>query len=295
MKLKSILSISLLLAVNTLSSQAFAETSVWKVSKGDNAFYLGGTIHLLSKDDHPLPKEFDDAYKKADRLIFEVDLKEADTPEAQQSITKKMSYSDGSTLPEALTEETYKKLSDHFTARGLPVAAFSGFKPWGVSIVMTVLEYQNLGMQPDYGVDQHYYEKAIEDKKPVSGLETFEEQLAFLATMGDIEPNTLMEYTLLELTTLPTFIKSMKANWRAGDIEAFTKDSATVEMREKFPDLYNAIVVKRNNNWMPHLLKLNDDAATEFVLVGTMHLNDKEGLLQQLEKAGHTVEQVDGI
>lgn len=47
----------------------FAETSLWRVSKGESELFIGGTIHLLGASDYPLPKEFEAAYKKADMLV----------------------------------------------------------------------------------------------------------------------------------------------------------------------------------------------------------------------------------
>ena len=50
-----------------------AQSSVWKISKGDASVYLGGTCHILRKSDYPLPKEFEQAYAEADSLVFEID------------------------------------------------------------------------------------------------------------------------------------------------------------------------------------------------------------------------------
>ena len=63
-------------------------------------------------------------------------------------------------------------------------------------------------------------------------------------------------------------------------------------MKAEFPDLYDNLVVKRNNNWMPKLTALTDSKAKEFVLVGALHLSDKEGLINQLKLAGFTIDQL---
>ena len=62
MKLATLLSLCLFTA--TLALQA--QSSVWKVSKGGNTLYIGGTSHLLRTSDYPLPAEFDLAYAAAD-------------------------------------------------------------------------------------------------------------------------------------------------------------------------------------------------------------------------------------
>jgi uncharacterized protein YbaP (TraB family) len=52
----------------------FGETSVWKISNGDNVLYIGGTIHILRESDYPLPESFNAAFNKSEIIIFETSL-----------------------------------------------------------------------------------------------------------------------------------------------------------------------------------------------------------------------------
>ncbi len=54
---------------------AQGQSSVWKISKGAQTLYIGGTCHILRLDDYPLPAEFDLAYAAADKLVLEVDYR----------------------------------------------------------------------------------------------------------------------------------------------------------------------------------------------------------------------------
>ena len=94
------------------------------------------------------------------------------------------------------------------------------------------------------------------------------------------------------LSAYPEFIDVMKSSWRSGDIETLTTNSLVVQMKSDFPELYNTLVISRNNDWMLTLSTLNNNNVKEFVLVGALHLNDKEGLLNQLSKAGFKIEQL---
>ena len=67
------------------------------------------------------------------------------------------------------------------------------------------------------------------------------------------------------------------------------EESNSVSVQDVF---HNMLVTQRNNNWMQELTKLNSDSLKEFVLVGALHLNDKEGLLNQLASSGYKVEQL---
>ena len=53
-----------------LFNTAFADTSVWKISKGNRHIYMGGTVHVLSKADYPLPASFEKAYHLSHRIVL---------------------------------------------------------------------------------------------------------------------------------------------------------------------------------------------------------------------------------
>ena len=79
--------------------------------------------------------------------------------------------------------------------------------------------------------------------------------------------------------------------WKSGDREGLNEHTNTT-MKEEYPDLYQSLLVDRNNNWMPLIKTLFDSEEKEFVLVGAAHLVGEDGLLTQLEKLGCKVEQL---
>lgn len=108
--MKKMLMVGGLLVINLLVNVAFADSSVWKITKGGNYFYLGGTIHLLTQEDHPLPIEFEIAYQDARKIIFETDLLATQSDEFQNKLMSAMTYSDQRTLASELSPIMYHKL-----------------------------------------------------------------------------------------------------------------------------------------------------------------------------------------
>jgi len=282
----------LLVIVSLLTCDVLAESSVWKVSKGENYFYLGGTVHLLSAQDHPLPEEFTAAYQDASVLFFETDLVATQSPEFQAKLLATLTYSDDRTLASELTANTYQRLESYMALRQISLHNFDKFKPWGLSLMISLMEYQRLGKVASYGVDATFNALALADNKSVMSLETPDEQLGFISSMATMDPNMGLDYTLRDLERLPEFSSAMKKHWRTGDLAAISANVFVVEMKTKFAVLYNTLLTTRNNAWMRRLPALLDDSATEFVLVGAMHLVGEEGLLQQLKKAGFEVVQL---
>ncbi len=287
------LSLTIITAFFSFSLPLHAETSVWKVSKNDEhpALYLGGTIHMLRAEDHPLPEEFDKAYAASEELFFETDLDAANSPEFQAKMIRSLSFQDGSTLSQAISPRTLKKLTQYLTSRGMSIAFFNTLKPSGLSLTISVLELQRLGMNPALGVDATYNNKAQIDRKQVGALETIDEQLAFIQDMDNVDADKMILYTLKDIEKMASLLETMRVAWRSGDIKSLEAD-ALIEMKSEFPRIYSTLIKKRNTAWMEKLLSMLTDENSEFVLVGALHLAGKDGLLQQLEKQGFTVKQL---
>jgi uncharacterized protein len=62
-------------------------------------------------------------------------------------------------------------------------------------------------------------------------------------------------------------------------------------MRE-YPELYQALVVSRNQDWLPHIERALRQQNPVFMIVGTLHLLGKEGLIAILKEKGYTVLQL---
>ena len=291
-RLKSTSLLSLALSSLLCGGTAMADSSVWKAEKDGKHIYLGGTIHVLNKTDFPLPEEFDEAYQKSEAIYFEVDIKAMKDPSIAQKMMPMFMAKPGETLDTVLKPETIKAVEAFVTERGMPMAMFNQFNPTGVYVVMLSMELQRMGMT-DAGVDEFYDTKAREDKKTLGQMETIEEQMAFFSTIGEGNPDQLIMYTLRDLADMPKMMKDMKDAWRSGDrakyrellLEPFVKD---------YPKAYEALLVERNNNWMPKIEALFETPEIELVLVGALHMIGKDGLLQQLEKKGYTVEPFEG-
>ncbi|WP_392339044.1 TraB/GumN family protein [Moritella marina] len=283
---------SLLLLLSGLSvvSTANATSSVWQVTDGKNSIYLGGTVHVLTTDDYPLPAEFDRAYALTDVLVLETDMAKLDSPAFQQTMLSQLTYPEGQNVSQHLSPETYKQLAAFCESRGIGMQVINHFKPSMISLMLTMVELQRLNFT-GLGVDKFYNNKAVVDGKPLGKLETVEEQLAFIAGLGKGKEDELIRYSLEDIKTLPTFMVEMKTAWRDGDPQAL-EDIAITPLITNFPDIYESLLVQRNNNWLPQIEAMFTNQQTELVLVGALHLVGKDGLLEQLQSAGYKVKQL---
>jgi uncharacterized protein YbaP (TraB family) len=267
---------------------AWSATSLWTVSKDGRQLFLGGTLHLLSEQDFPLPGEYARAYAQADRLVLESDLDAVNSPEFQQALLSRLTYPPGESLRGHLSAETYAALEAHCRERGIPVATLNQFKPPLVSLSLSVLELQRLGLsQP--GVDEFFYRRAVADAKPIDTLETTEQQLEFLVNMGQGRDDELITSTLREMQAAAQMVNDMRTGWRNGD-EQRLMVSTIAPLRKEFPEVYQALLVERNKNWLEDIEAMLQSPELELILVGAAHLVGDEGMLSLLRQRGYRVE-----
>lgn len=273
-----------------LSVAAQANSPVWKISKNGHHFYLGGTIHLLADSDYPLPTAFDKAYAEASTLVFETDIEKMKAASNQTQLLRKLLYPAGENLRQKLTPETYQRLDNFFAARGVPTAEITRFRIGMTVMTLTLIELRSNGLAEE-GVDMFFMKKAKDDKKPLDSLEELNAHMDFIANMGKGQEDEMIRQTLDDLEQMPAMIRNMKAAWRSGNNKQLA-DIAIREWKAEFPNVFKRLLTDRNNNWMQELAHYNNDADVEFVLVGALHLVGEDGLLAQLKKSGHTLEQL---
>ncbi len=279
--------VSLLLVI---ALPARADAPVWQASKGDNTVFLGGTIHLLRAQDYPLPEAFETAYQASDRLFFEIDQNQMTDMSVQARMMQQLTYQDDRTLQSVLDDETYAALTAYAENAGLPMAMMQKFKPGMLLTTLSLIEFQSRGFTPQ-GVDAYYNSRAMGDGKDRGELETIDQQIAMLASMGEGYESEFVTYSLRDLETVGDAIEDMLAAWRAGD-QASLEAQFIAPMLAEAPELYDSMLVERNNNWMSQIEAMFDEPGTEFVLVGAAHLVGEHGVLAMLSERGYEIDRV---
>jgi uncharacterized protein YbaP (TraB family) len=288
-KLQAILCI-LFLSLTFVGSTAADTSSVWSISAGGNTIYLGGTVHLLRPGDYPLPEVFDQAYQQSSQLYFETDISAIGDLAVQMQMMQQLTYSDDRTLKTVLNEKAYAALSEYIADIGLPLMMLEKFKPGLLVSTLQVLEFQNMGFTPQ-GVDVYFNARATKDGKAIGQLETVQEQIGFIAAMGEGNESEFILLSLRDLAETGELMEAMIAAWRTGNntklSEMFVDD-----MRSEAPELYDSLLLQRNLKWIPQIEQMLRDADTEFVLVGAAHIVGENGLLDLLADKGYTIRQL---
>lgn len=273
-----------------LSTPALALAPVWMIEKDGARVFIGGTMHILTARDYPLPNAFETAYSQSGQVVFETDIAKMQDPAFQQYLLAEVSYRDGRKLGQVISADTYSELASFFGERGVPMASVDNFKPGMVATLMTIVELQRLGVNA-VGVDAHFNERAQDDRKALGILESLEAQVAFIANMGIGQEDEMLSYNLADIKRFPELWQGMTEAWRRGDL-AWLEQQIALPMQRDFPDVYQTMLVERNNAWIPQLEAMFTSAQVEFVLVGALHLAGKDSLLTKLGDKGYRITQL---
>ena len=276
-----------LFAAAAFQSQA---ASVWKVMSGNQTVFLGGTIHILSPEDYPLPAAYDEAYNASDKVVFETDINTINSREFQQQLVNQLSYQDGTTIDQVLQPETYQALSNFLEERHIPLNKIAPLKPSLIAMTLSVMELQTLGFTSE-GVDQYYSAKATIDHKPQGWLEAPQDQIDVLESLGEGDESEMMAYSLQDIQDMPNTVDVLRKSWRDGNMVAMA-EATIIDFKQDYPEIYQELLVERNKLWLPQIEAMLKDKSTEFIMVGAMHLAGPDGLLAKLAAKGYQIERL---
>jgi uncharacterized protein YbaP (TraB family) len=275
---------------------------LWKVSDADNSVYLLGSFHMLVPGDYPLSADVDAAFADAESLVFETSPAEMSSPTLALEMGQAALRTDGTRLDSELPDDLRERLrawgeanAGALQAHGMAPAMLQAFEPWFVAITVGMVDMVDAGFSPELGLDLHFAGAAAAAGKPATGLETAQQQIAFMDRMDRAEQLQYLSESLDAVSGDHAELEQLHAAWRAGDADAVWT-LAGAEMQARYPKLYQRINVQRNDAWLP-LLAARLQAPGEddtLVVVGALHLLGEDGLVAKLRARGYDVERVCG-
>jgi len=273
-----------------LDGRLLAESSVWKITGAQTSIYLAGSFHILKASDYPLPPEFEEAYENSQKIYFETNLDELKDPVVIARIVKLSLYPDGSSLKDHLSAETYEKLKAQCESAGVNIASVEHYRPWIITIMISLNPAKKDGYDQTQGVDQYYFNLAKEDGKPVVGLETTEESIQLLSSLGDQLDEELISEALHSASESNESVDKMKDAWRSGDETGL--QTMVADQVKGYPKIYKLLFLDRNANWSKTMESALSQPGISMFVVGAGHLVGADGLLAMFRNKGYQVEKL---
>lgn len=278
--------------------------AMWTVTSPEGAtMTMLGSMHALSDEDYPLPDVITDAFNAADILAVECDTEEASSLSYQTALLKAMSYDDGTTLKDHISEEAYSALDSYLGTYGLTVDAFASYKPWAVANTVETMPILYSGLSADMGIDNYLISQAKENGKEIYEVESVDFQMDLIMNFSeeyyDLSFRAMAEET--KDTQLDAFMELYEI-WRTGDIEGleemFESDDVNgIELTDEeyaiIEDYNDQMLYDRNIGMENAIKELLADNKNVFYVVGAAHYIGEGGIIDLLEKDGYTVERVE--
>ena len=274
----------LLLAFGVGAGQASDTASVWSVKGKQNTVYFAGSVHALPEEHAHFPEQLERAYQAAKVVVLEVDLDNLNPVEAVQFITANGTLPADRALKDVVGEKDYERVAKLASTLGVPELAIARLEPWAAALILTQFALNKTGFDPQLGIDMQITERAKADGKPIDGLETVIDQLSVFDNRSFEEQTRFLLDSTDDAVNLNDDLAKLVAAWRTGDMGALEKEFE--EERAKSPELYDALLGKRNRNWMPKIEELLDAEQDYLVVVGALHFVGKDGLLALLGNQG---------
>lgn len=273
------------------ASQGPGSPAMWRLADEDTTIHVFGTVHLLRPELEWRTDTFDEAISNADKIVFEVDMT---SPEAQRAIAtdflQRGMYENGRTLREVLEPEDEAVISAAFDSLGVPLDAMNTFEPWMASINLGVMKLVNDGYDPSSGVETVIQAEATSAGKSFGYLEVISQQTDAFDLLPEAEQITMLYESALLLDESPRMLDLLVDEWADGDVEGIAKLVANPDGYGFTDAGYQALLVKRNQAWVPQIEAMLDEPGSVFIAVGAGHLAGPDSVIVMLRDKGYTVE-----
>ena len=289
----------IVLAIAAYSVYAQTETYksgslLWKISGKDlsKPSYLLGTFHLK-------PGEFLDSIPGAkaaldacEQVVGEVNM--SDMANVMMQMQQAMMMTPDTTYKMLYSDEEYRLVSEKLASLtgGAGLDQMGMLKP--AAIQLTVISFAYMKYFPDINLtnvlDVRIQSEATKAQKPVSGLETVDDQIHVLFGIMDLQRQAdALLCSMKHLDESMGLIPELIRDYDRADLDKLVLRMEESEFCPSPPSETEALNKERNNAWMEKLPDIMKEKSS-FIAVGALHLAGKDGLLNLLEKAGYIVE-----
>lgn len=269
--------------------------------------WLMGTIHVGDERTAYLPQEVYDAFDASDALAVECDVqtfeKQVEEDAAlQTTIAGYYYYADGTTAADHADPELLETAERYMKASGSYNANLSYMKPsiWTNSLENFYLR-QAYNLVSDKGMDNRLLTLAKEQGKEILEIESSEFQIAMMTGYSDALQELMLK-EILEYDPQEYWMEceEMYEKWCRGDeaelrqmlIEEADTEDLTQEELPLYEEYNKAMILDRNDGMLEVAKEYLESGKKVFYAVGLAHLLQDNGLVDTLQEAGYTVEQV---
>ena len=286
--------------IDTVGRRGFLYEVVKPSSSTDDGkrLFLYGTIHLGRVGSEPFNRPVVEALRRSRRLALEADPTDDET-------TRKLAlqlgrYPDDDGLQRHIPAALMQRVRAFGERNGLDAVAITRFRPWLLANMVTLRDFDDIGLDPALGSEFYLSGYARARRLPIVEIEGIEAQLRLLAGLPDALQSEQLDEALRDLDGPEDAAGSERHEgqalfdlWLRGDAEA--ADALVADLHREaagkaFGRYFVETLIDQRNRMMA------DRAEAYFALpgntffaVGALHLFGGAGLLAELQHRGYRV------
>jgi hypothetical protein len=265
-----------------------ADPALWVVKDADTTVYLFGTIHVLKPGLTWFDEAVRQAFDRSGEVVLELVMPD---PQAMQALVMaKGVTATGPTLTEQLPADKRAAYTKAVTDLGLPANAFDRMRPWFAATNLSLLPLAKLGYDPANGPETVITAAAKAAGKPVTGLETAEQQIGYFASLSEGAQVQFLTATVDEVPKVGETMATMVTDWANGNPEALAAQMN--ESLKDSPEVAKVLLTERNARWATWVKNRMAQPGTVFVAVGAGHLAGGRSVVAMLQRDGVKVTRV---
>ena len=295
----------LVAALAGLSAPAFAQTqaaatvsaaaereprpAIWVIEDADTKIYLFGTVHVFPSTLRWRSPALNRVIAEAQELVMETPDASSEDMNVAERVQAPMRLGKSVPILERVSPRARDALAATIEATGMPIEYFDQLTTWGVAFLITGYQISQAANGDNPGAVQLSGAEEVlgalfrKSRRPISGVETVEEQINVFASMPlDAQRRFLESVVVGEEGEAPQEPQeATDESWVAGNVEAIA-----AEMRGMGPEMYQALLTRRNRNWTGWLQRRMERPGVVLFAVGAGHLAGPDSVQSMLAARG---------
>lgn len=275
---------------------------IWEVKSDTATVYLAGSIHVADEDAYPLQQVLLDAFADSEILAVEADVTKELDEETLTALMPLMTYTDGRTARDYLSDETETMLDDYIENYGIAgmgseqAAQIYIFHPWTIQNLIDTDIISESDLKAELGIDVYFLNEAKKRNIEIVEVESILFQYNMFSSFSP-ELQELLLKTTLETERGETIVEleELLDIWKQGDVDLLTaklmeeSTELTAEELKLYEEYNKAMYTDRNVVMADKVEELLKGDKNVFYMVGSAHYVGEDGIIQLLTDRGYTV------
>ncbi len=267
-----------------------AEPAMWRVHDADTEIVLMGSMHALPADTAWLSPRIAARVDAADVLVLEAVL--PDDPSVVAGLVSRLGYKPGEPkLAQRVTPKRRDKLTAALRTAAVSVDTLDPMETWLAAIVISDAILAKLGLTAKNGVEAVLTARVRAADKPVTPLETLEQQFGYFDSLPEPDQRAMLDATIDDVTTARADTDRLVRAWSSGNTTAIAEEFR----RDAFastPIVIRVLLRERNARWADWIKARLRQPGKVFIAVGAAHLAGPESVQAMLAARGVQAERL---